>query len=96
MDLGQALGGAEGAEDLLGLGRRQLQVAGHQIGQPPRVVEVGGDHLHLGRHVLAQPDHPVETLLDAAHQRLGLEAGFERRVVDRLDARLQEGPRWRL
>ena len=52
----------------------QVEVARREVGEAARVLEVGGDHHHLGRDPLAERDGAVEALLDAAHQRLDLEA----------------------
>ena len=58
----------------LGFVRPEVEVAGRQVRQPARVIEIRGDHHDLGGDVLAQVDGRLETFLDAAHQRFRLEA----------------------
>ena len=58
----------------LGFVRPQVEVAGRQVRQPARVIEIRGDHHDLGGDVLAQVDGRLETFLDAAHKGFRLEA----------------------
>jgi hypothetical protein len=73
VDLAQARQRILDLEQLLGLRRTELQIRRHEVGEPPRVVDVGGHGDDLGREVL-QREQLFETQPHRAHQRLRLDA----------------------
>ena len=73
IDLLETLEGIDDLQGLLGFLDLELEVAGRQVGQPARLVDVGGDDEDLGRNALAERGGLLQAGADVADEGLALE-----------------------
>jgi len=79
-------------QDLLGLLDLQIQVACHEIGQPPRMIEVVDNHHHIRRDLLSERDALAHQIFDRSNEGLHLNGrGDSLRLMDLRNPRLEVG-----